>query len=196
MGPIGPTGLQGPPGKDGAPGLNGQDGQNGSPDTAAQVRDKLVTVDGAGSGVDADLLDGLSSDAFPRAGAQTAIAAERSLHWYSALFRTTVPNEVVRIGALQLERVSTGVMRACATFFGGTPGSAAVVAYVGNDTTEVKTTYLATNAAPCTGNLTLNPGRDFRVEGAGSIVWGYPGVNFNSNALSNDFIVVGFGDLG
>jgi len=43
---------------------NGTDGQNGSPGTAAQVRDKLLTVDGTGSGIDADTLDGLNSTAF------------------------------------------------------------------------------------------------------------------------------------
>jgi hypothetical protein len=36
-------------------------GPPGSPDTAEQVRDKLLTVDGPGSGIDADALDGLDS---------------------------------------------------------------------------------------------------------------------------------------
>ena len=36
----------------------GQPGADGSPDTAEQVRSKLQTVDGAGSGIDSDLLDG------------------------------------------------------------------------------------------------------------------------------------------
>ena len=45
-GPPGPIGPVGPP------------GPQGSPDTAAQVLAKLVTVDGSGSGLDADLLDG------------------------------------------------------------------------------------------------------------------------------------------
>jgi hypothetical protein len=68
---TGSTGLQGPAGplgqagKDGAPGLAGEDG---SPDTPAQVRDKLAAVDGTGSGVDADLLDGLESTTFVKGG--------------------------------------------------------------------------------------------------------------------------------
>jgi uncharacterized protein YjbI with pentapeptide repeats len=54
----------------GAKGDPGTNGTNGSPDTAAQVLAKLVTVDGAGSGVDADALDGLSSaDLKPACGA-------------------------------------------------------------------------------------------------------------------------------
>ena len=51
-GPKGETGVQGPP------------GANGSPDTAAQVLAKLLTVDGTASNLDADTLDGQSSAAF------------------------------------------------------------------------------------------------------------------------------------
>ena len=63
-GPAGPQGATGPQGPQGPIGLTGP---AGSPDTAAQVKAKLVTVDGAGSGVDADLLDGLNSTAFAAA---------------------------------------------------------------------------------------------------------------------------------
>ena len=57
----GPVGPQGPPGADSTvPGPVGQQGPQGSPDTAAQVLAKLVTVDGTGSNLDADLLDGQS----------------------------------------------------------------------------------------------------------------------------------------
>ncbi len=55
--PGGPTGPAGP---QGAPGFNGV---SGSPDTPAEVLAKLITVDGSGSGVDADLLDGVSLNA-------------------------------------------------------------------------------------------------------------------------------------
>jgi hypothetical protein len=47
-----------PAGATGARGATGPRGANGSPDTAAQVGAKLKTVDGPGSGIDADLLDG------------------------------------------------------------------------------------------------------------------------------------------
>lgn len=63
-GPQGPAGPAGSTGTTGATGPQGPAGANGSPDTAAQVLAKLVTVDGAGSGLDADLLDGTHASAF------------------------------------------------------------------------------------------------------------------------------------
>jgi hypothetical protein len=57
QGPAGPQGEQGPP---------GQDGADGSPDSPAQVLSKLAQVDGPGSGLDADLLDGRDSTQFTR----------------------------------------------------------------------------------------------------------------------------------
>ena len=65
-GPIGPTGPEGPEGPigptgpEGPTGPAGADGADGSPDTAAQILTKLLTVDGTGSNLDADLLDGQS----------------------------------------------------------------------------------------------------------------------------------------
>jgi hypothetical protein len=50
----------------GETGPQGETGPAGSPDTPAQVRDKLATVDGAGSGLDADSLDGQDSPSFVR----------------------------------------------------------------------------------------------------------------------------------
>ncbi|MDB6151465.1 MAG: hypothetical protein JWQ44_2913 [Chthoniobacter sp.] len=55
----------------------GLTGSNSGDETAAGVLAKLLTVDGAGSGLDADLLDGLSSAAFATA-AQGALAASAS----------------------------------------------------------------------------------------------------------------------
>ena len=56
-GAAGATGAQGPQGEQGK---QGEQGPAGSPDTPQQVLDKLLTVDGPGSGLNADLLDGLS----------------------------------------------------------------------------------------------------------------------------------------
>ena len=53
-----PEGPRGPAGAPGARGPAGPAGASGSPDTPAQVRTKLMSVDGAGSGIDADLIDG------------------------------------------------------------------------------------------------------------------------------------------
>ena len=55
QGPAGAAGAQGP---QGIQGIQGPQGPQGSPDTAAQVLAKLITVDGTGSTLDADLLDG------------------------------------------------------------------------------------------------------------------------------------------
>ena len=78
--PSGSQGLQGSPGSPGAAGSNGGPGAsgpsgepgaagtNGSPDSPSQVLGKLVQVDGAGSALDADLFDGVSSSAFQRRG--------------------------------------------------------------------------------------------------------------------------------
>jgi hypothetical protein len=74
-GPQGAPGAQGLPGLPGAqgaqgqPGLQGPQGEpgaNGSPDTPQQVLAKLTQVDGSGSGVDADSLDGTDPAGFLR----------------------------------------------------------------------------------------------------------------------------------
>jgi hypothetical protein len=66
-GPTGPAGATGPAGPTGAT------GPAGSPDTAAQVLAKLVTVDGTGSTLDADLLDGQDSSYYATAASVAAI---------------------------------------------------------------------------------------------------------------------------
>jgi hypothetical protein len=58
-------------GASGATGPQGPAGADGSPDTAAQVLAKLVTVDGVGSGLDADLLDGSHASAFAQLSGAT-----------------------------------------------------------------------------------------------------------------------------
>ena len=70
-GATGAAGATGPKGDTGATGPQGPAGADGSPDTAAQVRAKLITVDGAGSGIDADLLDGSHASAFAKLSGAT-----------------------------------------------------------------------------------------------------------------------------
>jgi hypothetical protein len=67
-GPQGPIGAQGPVGPAGDQGPAGADG---SPDSAAQILAKLITTDGAGSGLDADLLDGLQASSFAQVAGAT-----------------------------------------------------------------------------------------------------------------------------
>ena len=85
-GPAGPAGRDGAPGAPGAagasgpagsPGSQGPPGANGSPDTAAQVLTKLSSVDGAGSGLDADLLDGVDLGALQR-GTGSVVGGSRT----------------------------------------------------------------------------------------------------------------------
>ncbi len=77
-GARGPAGPQGPQGEQGPRGPAGVAGGDGSPDTPEQVKDKLVQVDGAGSGVDADRLDGLNSSAFMRTDRNTGTSGRLS----------------------------------------------------------------------------------------------------------------------
>jgi hypothetical protein len=58
----GATGAQGPAG------AQGPTGPAGSPDSGADVLAKLLAVDGAGSGLDADLLDGVNASTFLTTG--------------------------------------------------------------------------------------------------------------------------------
>lgn len=80
QGPVGAPGAPGAPGADGAPGamgpagpagVQGPAGADGSPDTPSQVLEKLLQADGAGSGLDGDLLDGLTSTDFLRASSDS-----------------------------------------------------------------------------------------------------------------------------
>ena len=74
--PGGP-GAQGPPGPQGPPGEPGRDGVDGDTDTPTMVRDKLKTVDGSGSGIDADLLDGYDSSYFAKAEDISTVERQR-----------------------------------------------------------------------------------------------------------------------
>ena len=68
QGATGPTGTTGPAGPAGPAGPTGPEGPAGagSPDTPQQVLDKIVQVDGQGSGLDSSFLDGIDSTGFLR----------------------------------------------------------------------------------------------------------------------------------
>jgi hypothetical protein len=71
VGPTGPRGVlgaKGDTGENGQDGQNGPDGQDGSPDTGDDILTKLGGVDGPGSGLDADTLDGIDSKGVARLG--------------------------------------------------------------------------------------------------------------------------------
>lgn len=63
-GPAGAAGAAGPQGSQGTAGAQGPAGPSGNDATPQEIVDKVVQADGAGSGIDADLLDGLDGSAF------------------------------------------------------------------------------------------------------------------------------------
>ncbi|WP_052068515.1 tail fiber domain-containing protein [Thalassobacter stenotrophicus] len=120
-GPAGPQGATGPAGPTGARGLTGATGatgpvgpqgpagSNGSPDTAAQVRDKLKTVDGSGSGIDADRLDGLHASSFARLSGATFSGTVTAPNFVSSSDARLKTNITPISDALQKVQALTGV---------------------------------------------------------------------------------------
>ena len=124
QGPQGPSGSQGPAGPTGptgatgSQGLQGPAGADGSPDTAAQVLAKLVTVDGPGSGLDADKLDGNQASAFARLSGATFTGTVTAPNFVSSSDRR-LKTDIETIGdALNLVRDLRGVRYV----MGGQPG--------------------------------------------------------------------------
>jgi hypothetical protein len=76
-------------------GAKGDPGTPGSPDTAQQVLAKLLTVDGAGSGLDADKLDGRDSTGYVGASRLTYFAGRADVPGQPTLGND--PNTGVRI---------------------------------------------------------------------------------------------------
>jgi hypothetical protein len=153
QGPKGDTGLQGLKGDTGLqglkgdPGVDGIDGQDGSPDTAAQVRDKLLTVDGTGSGIDADTLDGLNSNAFaPAAKVLTPPLSQVADFQQSTLFTSH--------GISLINDCSDGVnAKVVVRLAPGTIGN--VVASVATSTTLTAATTISGNSAPPANSVTI-----------------------------------------
>lgn len=75
QGPAGEAGARGAAGDPGSKGDRGEQGPAGSPDTPGDVLSKLLSVDGAGSGLDTDFLDGWDSSDFQRRGTTSACPA-------------------------------------------------------------------------------------------------------------------------
>ena len=109
QGPTGPNGPTGPTGATGSQGPQGPAGADGSPDTAAQVLAKLVTVDGPGSGLDADKLDGNQASAFARLSGATFTGTVTAPNFVSSSDRR-LKTDIETIGdALNLVRDLRGV---------------------------------------------------------------------------------------
>ena len=117
-GPRGAQGVQGaagPQGPEGPAGAAGAQGAQGSADTPAQVRAKLLQVDGAGSNVDADLLDGLNSDAFLRRNLPAAETADMTSRLWVRGDHVQVGNQGGQTG---LQLMNSGTKHAGVRFDG------------------------------------------------------------------------------
>ena len=118
-GPAGPAGPQGLPGSQGAPGAKGEagedgkPGQDGSPDTPAQVIEKLKQVDGTGSDLDADTLDGkTSADFVSGIGSKDAMAIAFGQFGEFGLFDNDVYVALACGNAAQNSEILIGNLRA------------------------------------------------------------------------------------
>ena len=95
-GAAGAPGAKGDSGAAGAKGDAGATGPAGSADTAQDVLAKLLTVDGAGSGLDADLLGGLPVASFQQRVSGTCVAG-------------SYVREVAANGTVTCESVNAGI---------------------------------------------------------------------------------------
>lgn len=142
-GAPGSPGTAGPKGDSGAPGHDGAPGEDGSPDTAEQVLDKVKQVDGAASGLEADLLDGVDSAAFTRSdcdsltGQIKGFARIEASPSFSSSFTTTGVSFGYNCsgGVVRARRASEGVYQ---VRFTGSPVATTVV-------TAHNQAYLATS---------------------------------------------------
>jgi hypothetical protein len=140
-GPRGLTGAQGPQGAQGAQGPQGGAGASGSPDTGSQILTKLAPVDGSGSGLDADTLDGLDSNAFVTGAGTIPGASDLSGTYASPSIKAG------SVGTSKFAALPTGRMA-------GNPGSGAFVA--GNGTTSFPLCWGTTSFS--TGGVTTGNG--------------------------------------
>lgn len=110
-GDSGANGDKGEAGAKGETGAQGLPGTSGSADTPTQILNKLVTVDGQGSGLDASFLDGLDSTAFARVSASaTGAIALPSLGAHTCVDYDNVTLGGVDPGDVVIVREGDGAM--------------------------------------------------------------------------------------
>ncbi len=156
-GTAGTTGSTGPTGQSGVTGITGATGEQGSPDTPQQVLDKLLTVDGPGSGLDADLLDGLHATGFWQLGGNTSTTP--ATNFLGTTDDQPLNFRVNNARAFRLEPVLNGTA-AAPNVIGGSP-----------DNTVTAGAFSATIGGGGRNNQ-ADPGSANRVGGAGGTVAG------------------------
>ena len=115
-GAAGPQGPAGPAGPKGDQGIQGAPGPGGA-ETAQSILNKLVTVDGSGSGLDASLLDGINSSGFGKLSASSTGAisisagiAAHSCAEYDLTLGGVDPGDVVIVRAGDGLKLPAGVL--------------------------------------------------------------------------------------
>ena len=171
-----PEGPQGPPGPPGA---------DGSPDTPDQVMDKLQTVDGRNSGLDADTID--ATDSLDLLGRSTfnSEAGARTPSFFAYVVNTNV-EETFEFRAIELRTTgNTRELQICSN----ATNTAPIVRYV-NGIRSVTTTQSSSN---CTSTFTPGAGTDFQIYGAGVMIWGVSNaIDFPGDEVFNVYAIDAF----
>ena len=106
-GQKGDKGDKGDRGDQGIQGPAGQNGKDGTTDTPSQVLSKLKNVDGTGSELDADLLDGKDSSYFAKAeDLKTVSQVPQSQHANNSHFNIVKRNGIVQLTVDDWDAVS------------------------------------------------------------------------------------------
>jgi hypothetical protein len=194
-------GTPGTAGAQGAPGADGQPGPAGSPDTGPDILGKLAPVDGAGSGLDADALDGRPSADFLPArvanfGGETNAVP---LSWTYYFFDTNGAAGTefdIGSGFIHIERTGVaGEFRVCARNNVAAGYNLPFVvrrADVSPPDTGALTNATGTNET-CSSAFAVPDGREFSVWVQGAYIVGTPVGNITgTGALPNRWRLIGF----
>lgn len=209
-GGSGPAGVQGQPGAQGERGPQGEQGvqgagsapgSNGLPDTGLEILGKLAPVDGTGSGLDADSLDGRpSADFLPsRLSNFAAEPAAVALSWSYYDFDTNPATEAefdVGSGFIHIQRTGTaGEFQVCARNNTAVGYNVPYVVRVADNPASAASLTNATGTAEtCSGVFLVPDGREFTVHVQGALIVGTPRGNFaGTAALSNRWRLIGLG---
>jgi hypothetical protein len=198
-GAAGAAGAQGTAGAQGAPGADGQPGQPGSPDSGPDILNKLAPVDGAGSGLDADVLDGRpSADFLPARVANFGNEANAvPLSWSYYFFDTNGAAGTefdIGSGFIHIERTGTpGEFRVCARNNVATGYNIPFVARVADNAGIDGDLSNATGTnETCSSAIAVPDGREFSVHVQGAYIVGTPFGNVaGSGALANRWRLIG-----
>lgn len=184
VGARGSRGPQGVRGQEGPQGPAGEPGEDGSPDTPEQVLDKLLQVDGPGSGLYADnaqTLGGIPAGAFVRGSGEALVqGAALDLEDGSG---TASLGAIPGLGSFTL--VGVDAPSACRLEFQNQSGGLVIVN--GDDPLDDQATrtLAEVNSRPDgeNGQFTLRTASGFRIAGVqGSISYGVPAVQNNNCA--------------